>query len=145
MTAAVVRLSPLAIVLGPWLSVPGRIEAAGWRIDGAQVGDEQGNFRVVNVTYQNEAPTQYHTLSGESLSLTGSELTVARSWQAPTLAAAKTILIGQLNEDATKEWIDCRGTKSAGIETAYSNGVTAINGANSLANALAAYNAVVWP
>jgi hypothetical protein len=145
MTAAVVRLSPLAVVLGPWPAVPGRIEANGWRVDGAQVGTELGNFRVVNVTYANDAPTQYHTLSGESLSLTANELTITRAWQAPTLAAAKTILKARLDDDATREWIACRGTKATDIETAYSNGSNAVDGANSLMNALNAYNAVTWP
>lgn len=146
MTAALITINPLSLVAGPWAGPPARIEILpGLRVDGALTGWTDGVNLLVDVVYANQAPTEFHTLATTSYSLSGSTLTVTRTWTAPTLAAVKTALKARLNNDATGQWIACRGSKTALIETANTNGAAAIDAALTIAAAISAYQAVVWP
>lgn len=145
MTAALVRISPLSLLAGPWPTVPPTIEFNGLRVHGADVGWTDGVFKVVDIALVGAQPTEYHTLNTQTPSLTGNVLTITRTWSPPTLAAVRVILKALLNDRATTEWIKCRGTKSTDIESANTNGVAAIDGAANITAALVAYNAVQWP
>jgi hypothetical protein len=140
---ALVRTSPLALVLGPWETVPATIEADGVRVHAAGLGYANGNLLLVDVVYANQPPTEYHTLASTNYGLVGSVLTVTRTWNPPTLAAAKIILKGRLDTEATQRWLNCRGTKN--IEAAYTSAASAIDGAGTLGAAITAYQGVVWP
>ena len=146
MITALVRLSPLEVIGGPWEAPPGRIDVAGWRIDSPPIGAGNGTFKLVDVAYSGSAPTQYHTLASETLSLNGGNtLTVTRTFSAPTLASVRQKLKVRLDKDATEKWVAARGANAAAIETARTNGNSSIDGASTIAAAISAYQNVIWP
>lgn len=145
MTTALIQINPLALIAGPWTPTPGRIELPGLRLDGAGSGWTDGVNLLVDVVYANQPPTEFHTVASASYVLSNSTLTVTRTFTAPTLAAVKTALKARLNNDATAQWIGCRGTKAALIETANTNGAASIDAAGTIAAAITAYQGVVWP
>jgi hypothetical protein len=145
MTVAIVRLSPLAIVAGPWPGIPSRIEAGGWRIDAAPIGaSDNGTLRLVDVVYSGAQPTQFHSLASESLALNTNTLTITQTWSPPTLAAVKAALRARLDREATSWWLEKRGVGEANLESALSTGITNINAAANIAAAINAYQAVVF-
>lgn len=147
MTAAMIRVSPLSIVGGPWANPPGTINAGGVRVDAPPIGwtNDDASLMMVNVTTVGDQPTQFHTLAAETLSLATSTLTITRTWNPPTLSAVKLVLVGRLNDRATERWINTRGANAAEIETALSNGSASVSAATTIVGAVAAFQAVSFP
>lgn len=145
MTVAMVLLSPLTVVAGPWGVAPGRIEVSGVRVDSPPAGWSDGTLMMCDVSYSGNQPTEYHTLNSENLSRNTSTLTITRTWSAPTLAVAKALLKARLDTLASTRWVDVRGVNAAGIESALATGKTNIDNAGTIASAIAAFQAVSFP
>lgn len=145
MTVALVQLTPLAIVAGPWELPPGTISVPGIRVDSPPIGWTDGTFSLCTVNYTGAKPTEHHTLATTTLSLSDSTLTITQSWTPPSLARIKAVLKERLESEATFRWVKVRGANASGIEDALATGIVNVDAATSVLSAISAYQAVTFP
>ena len=91
MTVALITISPLAIVQQwgvqpPFFEVPGLGE-----VHAAQAGWSRGNYLLASVTLAGAPPTQWATVTGTTLALNGSTLTITTTYTAGSPTSAQLI------------------------------------------------------